>query len=114
MPPPLRASIASRVHKITDSVVGSPDATPRVNGSPDSVTCGTGLVVGAEVVDASGCVSADFSSFEQATTTTEAPRARNIRREIGEVIGGVLQILSRSCATAVFGQVDFMTSSFDL
>jgi hypothetical protein len=43
-------------------------------------------VVGAEVVDASGCVSADFSSFEQATTTTEAPRARNIRREIGEVM----------------------------
>jgi hypothetical protein len=72
------------------------------------------VVVGAVVVDVPGCVSADFSSLEHATTTTEALRARNIRREIGEVIGGVLQILSRSCATAVFGQVDFTTSSFDL
>jgi hypothetical protein len=73
--------------------------------------------VGPTVVEAaneSGDESVEDSFFEHATTTTEALRAKNIRREIGEVIGGVLQILSRSCATAVFGQVDFMTSSFDL
>ena len=110
MPPPLRASIASRVHKITDSVVGSPDATPRVNGSPDSATCGTGLVVGAEVVDVPGCVSVYFSSFEQATTTTEALRAKNIRREIGEVMVRVLQILSRACDFQESDSTDFMSS----
>jgi hypothetical protein len=85
-----------------------------VNGSPDSATCGTGLVVGAEVVDASGCVSADFSSFEQATTTTEALRAKNIRREIGEAMVRVLQISSRACDFQESEFTDFMSSSFDL
>ena len=49
-----------------------------------------------EVADESGAGSVEDSFFEQATTTTEALRAKNIRREIGEVIGRVLQILSRS------------------
>jgi hypothetical protein len=85
-----------------------------VNGSPDSATCGTGVVVGAVVVDVPGCESADFSSLEHATTTTEALRTKNIRREIGEAMVRVLQISSRCCTTVVFGQSDFMTSSFGL
>jgi hypothetical protein len=85
-----------------------------VNGSPDSATCGTGLVVGAEVVDVPGSVSVDFSSFEQATTTTEALRAKNIRREIGEAMIRVLQILSRARDFQESDSTDFMSSSFDL
>ena len=81
--------MARRVHKITDWSVGSPEATPRVNGSPERSVGGTGEVVGAtdvEATDESGDGSVEDSFLEQATTTTEALRAKNIRREIGEAM----------------------------
>ena len=98
MPPPLSESTARRVHKITDWSVGSPEATPRVNGSLVRSVGGTGEVVGAadvEGTDESGDGSVEGSFLEQATTTTEALKAKNMRREIGEVIGRVLHISSR-------------------
>jgi hypothetical protein len=72
------------------------------------------VVVGAVVVDVPGCVSADFSFLEHATTTTEALRTKNIRREIGEAMVRVLQISSRACDFQESDSTDFMSSSFDL
>jgi hypothetical protein len=52
IPPPLRGSGASRVHNTTLAGSGSPEATPTVNGSADSVTAGrVDVVVVASVVD---------------------------------------------------------------
>jgi hypothetical protein len=60
---------------------------------------GTGLVVGATVVRSllrtGSVVWVPESFFEQATTATDALRAKNIRREIGEAMTRVLQISSR-------------------
>jgi hypothetical protein len=49
MPPPFSGSGARRVHSTTPDASGSPDATPSVNGSPDSSTVAS-VVVGAAVV----------------------------------------------------------------
>jgi len=88
MPPPLSESTANRVHKMTDSLVGSPDATPNVKGSLARFDAGTGLVVGVTFVGSllrtGSVVWVPEYFFEQATTATEALRAKNIRREIGE------------------------------
>lgn len=82
-----------RVHRITASGVGSPDATPRVKGSPGSA--GTGRLVGASVAGAvpPGCEpgpppavgrapSPPSPPSEQAAAPRAAsPPATKIRRE---------------------------------
>jgi len=67
-----------------------------VNGSVAIEEVGTDGVVGApdESEDEPGAVSDGFAELlepPQAVTTTDAPRAKNIRREIGEVISRVWQ-----------------------
>ena len=51
MPPPLSGSGASLVHRTTLEASGSPEATPRVNGSPESSIGGSVDVVVDVVVD---------------------------------------------------------------
>jgi hypothetical protein len=81
---------------ITEFVDGSPEATPSVKGS-------TSKGAGAKVVDVvdvdEGLVVDDTESpelpssdFEQAATTTDAPRAKKRRREIGV-------LMTESCQT---------------
>ncbi len=63
----------------TDVAVGSPEATPKVNGSTGRSTSGT------EPVD---------SDVEHAVMTTVAPSARNARRDNGGSRG---EIMSKVC-----------------
>ena len=87
-PPPFAGSGASRVQMITEFVDGSPEATPSVKGSTSK---GAGAKVvdvvdvdpELDVVDDTESPDPPPSDFEQAATTTDAPRAKKRRREIG-------------------------------
>lgn len=89
---------------ITDSTVGSPEATPSVNGSASKSTAGK--VSGTSVGDGDESllvVVGDEESLsfddEQAATTTDAPRARNTRRDIG-------WLMTESCQTQSYVRDD--------
>ena len=71
IPPPLSGSGASRVHNTTLVGSGSPDATPRVNGSADKTTGAmVVVVVGASVV----LVLVLLALVESATVDAEPSR----------------------------------------
>jgi hypothetical protein len=77
---------------MTDDAVGSPEATPRVKGSLGIDESGTDGVSGAfddPGEESVGALEVPAESFwpPQAATMTVAPRAKNIRREIGEFTG---------------------------
>lgn len=72
IPPPASGSGARRVQITTDVAVGSPEATPSVNGSAEMSASGIGIFD-----------SVDFE-VEHAVTTMVAPRARNALRDIGK------------------------------
>jgi hypothetical protein len=73
--------VARRVQRMTDSGVGSPEATPRVKAGPSSR--GSGPVVSVERrADPDDEPPLPFESSLQAPTTALAARAaRNWRRE---------------------------------
>jgi hypothetical protein len=103
MPPPLSGSGANLVHRTTLEASGSPEATPRLKGSPDSSIGGSVdvvvdvelVVAGSDVVDVddvgtavpdedeSGTLVLPSEVSEHAARTTAAPAAKNVRREMG-------------------------------
>src|SRR3954454_21649120 len=116
MPPPATGSGASRVHNTTLVWSGSPEATPSVNGSPDSsngasvelVVVGCTVVVAAAVVGVrlvGGTVAAfdvaacSPSLSEHAATTAAAPIAKNTRRDTGPM-DAVCRIVPNAPATS--------------
>ena len=106
------SSVRSRVHRITEVGRGSPDATPRPNGSDVSGDAGVetfGEI--AVVVDPAVLSPVDAESSDEHDTTTVAPprpsAVRKVRRSTeiptaANAIGGDVSVLdgsqSRRCA----------------
>ena len=80
-PPSVRAgSMTTRVHRTTDVSFGSPEATPRANGSPSSSGTGGRVVAATDSADAPSPPSSELHAAPSAPAPISAAPRRNRRR----------------------------------